>query len=189
MAKATALCSKCEQTKKIIARGLCSACYQKARIRGVLADYGRARWRFGDALAHAKANETSCGCWPWPVVGPNGYPRAVNGFSRAYLATYTQEHGPVPDGLTLDHLCHSFSSDCSGGPACRHRRCVRPDHLEPITAAEQQARASRRNICSRGHRRTEENTYLYRLDGYVFRHCRKCGVENQRAYLKRKAVS
>jgi len=31
--------------------------------------------------------------------------------------------GPVPDGLTLDHLC-------------RVRACVNPAHLEPVTNAE-----------------------------------------------------
>ena len=31
-------------------------------------------------------------------------------------------HGPVPEGLELDHLC-------------RIRHCVNPDHVEPVTCA------------------------------------------------------
>lgn len=36
---------------------------------------------------------------------------------------YEQKHGPIPDGLHLDHLCRT--------PAC-----VNPDHLEPVTITE-----------------------------------------------------
>lgn len=35
--------------------------------------------------------------------------------------------GPIPSGLDLDHLC-------------RERRCVRPEHLEPVTREENQRR-------------------------------------------------
>lgn len=182
-------CLCCEQERLIRARGLCSACYQRARYSGTLADYARAKWPFETALAHAKANETDEGCWPWPVIGPNGYPRAARSFSRAYLATYTQVYGPVPDGLTLDHICHSMNP-CSGGNGCRHRRCVRPDHLEPVTAREQQARrSSRRSLaCRRGHPWTATNTkWVLQRGKYPTRVCRECHAEDQRLYTRRRA--
>lgn len=40
----------------------------------------------------------------------------------AHRAMYEQEVGPIPDGMTLDHLC-------------RERGCIRPDHLEPTSMA------------------------------------------------------
>jgi len=39
--------------------------------------------------------------------------------------------GPIPDGLHLDHLC-------------ANPPCVRPDHLEPVTQAENNRRAAQR---------------------------------------------
>lgn len=41
----------------------------------------------------------------------------------AHVVIYEQLIGPVPAGLVLDHLC-------------RMRLCVNPDHLEPVTHAE-----------------------------------------------------
>lgn len=40
----------------------------------------------------------------------------------AHIVFYERAHGPVPAGLQLDHIC-------------RNRRCVNPDHLEPVTQA------------------------------------------------------
>ena len=36
---------------------------------------------------------------------------------------YGQVNGPIPEGMTLDHVC-------------RERRCVNPDHLEPVVLRE-----------------------------------------------------
>jgi hypothetical protein len=41
----------------------------------------------------------------------------------AHKVYWEREHGPVPDGLELDHLC-------------KVRGCVRLDHLEPVTHTE-----------------------------------------------------
>ena len=44
--------------------------------------------------------------------------------------------GPIPEGLTLDHLCHTLDRSCAGGPKCPHRACVNPAHLDPCTRWE-----------------------------------------------------
>jgi len=41
----------------------------------------------------------------------------------AHRVMYEQEVGPIPPGLVLDHLC-------------RQSTCIRPDHLEAVTNAE-----------------------------------------------------
>jgi len=73
------------------------------------------------------------------------------GHVLAHRLAYELAVGPVPDGLTIDHLCHG--PDCQhripGGVhgACLHRRCVRPDHLEPVTVRENILRGSATGAC------------------------------------------
>jgi hypothetical protein len=69
-------------------------------------------------------------CWLWlRSLNERGYPRlsitrgGVKRTYRAHRLYYEQALGPIPDGLTLDHLC------------CR-RDCVNPAHLEAVTQAE-----------------------------------------------------
>jgi hypothetical protein len=61
---------------------------------------------------------------------------------RAHRYVYELLVGPIPKGLTLDHLC-------------RVRHCVNPDHLEPVTIAENVRRGYRlykpKTHCKRGH--------------------------------------
>lgn len=67
--------------------------------------------------------------------------------------------GPIPDGLTLDHLCEV-------------KHCCNPEHLEPVTNAENsKRRGDRMEKCRRGHPRTPENFYL---NSAGRRQCRPC---------------
>lgn len=65
-------------------------------------------------------------CWEWNGQMDNG--RARYAGRGAHTIAYEALVGPVPDGLTLDHLC-------------RMPACVNPDHLEPVTASENTKRA------------------------------------------------
>ncbi len=110
------------------------------------------------------------GCWIW--IGhrfTNGY--GAIGFNRprrsrlAHRVSYELFRGPIPEGLTLDHLC-------------RVPECINPEHLEPVTMRENilrgtspSATAAFRSTCLHGHPWTEANTYRAK-DGS--RSCRTC---------------
>jgi hypothetical protein len=81
------------------------------------------------------------GCWLWLAsIDAHGYSHAGKG-RLAYRLAYQLVRGPVPAGLELDHLC-------------RNKLCVNPDHLEPVTHAENVRRGAlhrRRVTCEAGH--------------------------------------
>ncbi|MGW4028263.1 HNH endonuclease signature motif containing protein [Streptomyces sp. NPDC004838] len=122
---------------------------------------------------------TETGCWEWTGSrGTNGYGSfPVPGLTaQAHRAAYLLLAGPIPPGLHLDHLC-------------RNRRCVNPDHLEPVTQAENNRRAgAARTRCAQGHAYTEANTYRRRTGR---RNCRQCNRDRANAWYqsRKQAVS
>jgi hypothetical protein len=119
------------------------------------------------------------GCWEWTGGTKSGYGRFVimrgkRGFPyAAHRVAYEMCIGPIPDGLTLDHLC-------------RNTLCVNPSHLEPVTNGENVLRGfggsginKRKTHCLRGHALTEDN--IYRPPGRPHtRQCRRCAEIRQR---------
>ena len=114
---------------------------------------------------------TPSACWEWVGYGSDGYGHAWYEGKKwtAHRLMWTVLVGEIPEGLQVDHLC-------------RNRRCVNPDHLEPVTQQENIRRGmtgklNHRNTakthCKRGHEFTPDNTYI-RPNGA--RNCRACAA-------------
>jgi hypothetical protein len=136
-------------------------CIRQARRAGLCAVHSGRLRRHGDPLAGGPSRNraptvelrfvTSIrmlprGCWEWTgQINGSGY-GLLNAAPSTWLAhrwAYEWLVGPISDGLTLDHLCHTNDPHCPPGP-CRHRRCVNPAHLEPVTQSENARRVARR---------------------------------------------
>jgi hypothetical protein len=89
--------------------------------------------------------------------------------------------------MQIDHVCHSEATDCDGGDTCIHRRCINPNHLEPVTPRENSRRTNkaRKTHCVHGHLFDEANTHI-RPNGT--RRCRKCHAQ-QSSRAKRNATA
>jgi hypothetical protein len=121
-------------------------------------------------------------CWLWTGRTKLGYGQfsvwsAEEGKDRtvqAHRFAYAAVVGEIPPGMTLDHLCHTVAvATCLDAPACPHRACVRPDHLEPVPLRENIQRGGNgaKTHCKRGHEFTPENTWTDKNGG---RFCRAC---------------
>jgi hypothetical protein len=113
--------------------------------------------------------DTSDDCWTWTGNRcRKGYGRIKIGGNQkqAHRVAYEFFVGPIPCGLTIDHLC-------------RNRGCVRPNHLEPVTGRENTLRGvapsamnAVKTHCVNGHPFDEANTYWW--GGGAWRSCRAC---------------
>jgi hypothetical protein len=122
----------------------------------------------------ARLRKDADGCWRWlGAVNDDGYGEIFVGWragcarkDRVHRVAYRLHHGPIPIGLTVDHLC-------------RVRNCANPEHLEAVSLRENIRRArDRRGCCKRGHPYTKENTYLTPAG---VRCCNTCRRERVRA--------
>lgn len=106
-------------------------------------------------------------CWRWiGAMGNHGYGVYGKPAILAHRWSYLLHVGVIPPWLTIDHLC-------------RNRWCVHPNHLEPVTRAENvlrgeslPARNARKTHCPKGHPYDETNTYVNPNSGW--RMCRTC---------------
>jgi hypothetical protein len=125
-------------------------------------------------------------CWQWLGAQCDGYGRHT---AAPGVVVYTHRYayellvGPVPAGLQLDHIC-------------RHRACVNPAHLEPVTQRVNMLRGegpaavnARKTHCPKGHPLSGDNVYAHtvRATGTPGRRCRTCNTEAAREYRKLRA--
>ena len=126
------------------------------------------------------AKPQASGCWLWTGPGTkDGYgifqPGPGQPRQMAHKWSYQTFVGEIPEGMQIDHKCHSDDESCPGGPDCQHRRCCNPAHLEPVTASEntlRQRHAERaKTQCPKGHPYEGDNL-IVGSDGR--RRCRTC---------------
>lgn len=119
--------------------------------------------------------EVTDACWIWTGARNNrGYGQIRDENAQmvmAHRAVWEAVVGPIPDGLVLDHLC-------------RVQWCVNPDHLEPVTQAENLLRGTTVNAahasrthCPQGHPYAPPHLIIER-DGS--RKCRTCKNNRRR---------
>lgn len=126
------------------------------------------------------------GCWLWTGSKSYGYGKigvgsrtdGTNAMTQCHRVSYEHFRGPIPEGLTLDHLC-------------RVRHCANPWHLEPVSVGENVRRgeaanivSSRTNLCKRGH--SLEGAYITKRGS---RQCRECQRERDRQFKSRRRAA
>ena len=124
----------------------------------------------------AKVNKTET-CWLWTGrKNADGYGQFRPKGKSVYVHRWAYELliGPIPDGLTIDHLC-------------RVRNCVCAAHLEAVTNRENILRGegvaaihARQTHCLQGHPFDKDNTY-YSPMRPKRRVCRECDRIHNRA--------
>jgi hypothetical protein len=131
-----------------------------------------------------KVDKQEDGCWEWAASrNQDGYGLFnMEGTSKAHRASYLLFVGPIPEGLTIDHLC-------------RNRGCVNPEHLEPVTLRENVLRGltlaaanAAKSHCYRGHPLYGENLRIDQLGKRVCRECRRLIQSPSRADMPRCVV-
>lgn len=183
MSKATCKVTGCDAPVRNV-RGWCNLHYQRWRRHGdptvTLTMMGRPPGeRFWSKV------EKTPGCWIWNGGRDReGYGRFSLGHTetvRAHRWSYEQLVGEIPPDMVLDHLCRNTS-------------CVRPDHLEPVSARTNLLRGPQtvatlnaaKTSCPAGHEYTPDNTYQHPGG---FRVCRICQREqSQRGNDRRRAA-
>lgn len=123
-------------------------------------------------------------CWMWMgALDQDGYGSYTHGGRkwRAHRFAFEDLRSSIPFGLQLDHLC-------------RTRSCVNPDHLEPVTLAENLRRGiggcRKDGRCKHGHLLDAENTLHHRRKtGAISKVCRTCWTGYFRKYRAQKRAA
>lgn len=126
------------------------------------------------------------GCWWWAgSKGNTGYTRAQTlilkstGLNLNYVHRYVHHvcHGPVPDGLHIDHMCDN-------------KGCVNPEHIVSTTCMANVLRSAgpaalnaRKRYCPHGHAYAGDNVAIKKSSGA--RRCRECSRKRFRAWYNR----
>lgn len=124
------------------------------------------------ARMQSKITRLPDGCWYWTgAINSRGYGQwGVDGVSRStHRVAWELLVGPIPDGMTIDHLCQI-------------KRCCNPAHLEVVTRAENIWRYAR-NIthCPQGHELSGTNVIVKTAkSGRTYRNCRECTNSKKR---------
>ena len=129
---------------------------------------------------------TTTRCKPWQGrINAFGY--GTIGKRLAHRVAYESVHGPIPDGMTVDHTCHD-PDVCRKGVQCPHRRCVNVEHMVLVTPDDNRRRkyhySSLKTHCPVGHAYEGDN--LAAWGGR--RYCRTCRNESLKAKRRKAAM-
>lgn len=105
-------------------------------------------------------------CITWPGrLSSKGYVSVwVDGRPEfAHRLLWEQWHGPIPEGMTIDHTCWN-------------KACLNVEHFQVVTGSVNTKRFhARRTHCKHGHFMTDVNTFQYRTtSGHIGTGCRVC---------------
>jgi len=123
----TRLCSFGGCGNKHKARGYCETHYSQRYKRGQ--NLTRAQQRLTGVTTAERLElrtDKSGECWLWTgAQDRDGYGliHTDEGTRGAHRVAFTLAGGVIPEGFHVDHICHT-------------RNCVRPDHLQAVTPAE-----------------------------------------------------
>ena len=131
-------------------------------------------YRFWSKIVQAES-----GCWEYRSQPKSVYPTFRWNGRRSPVARIAYEEcvGPIPKGLTIDHLC-------------KNTCCVNPRHLEAVTQTVNTLRGDgpcaknlRKTHCKHGHELSGKNLRMRQTGG---RACRTCIRASQ---ARRKALN
>lgn len=160
--------------------GECSRCYQRRyhrERRAAMPRTTRARRPAAERFWEKVTPHGHGGCWIWTAARVKGYGSFDRGLAHRFA--WEDRHGPIPPGLTVDHLCGV-------------QACVNPDHLDLVPASVNTQRAHRRTgrgshqpACVRGHELAAENVAVIRRADGTRRACLACRAEYNRRRRER----
>lgn len=165
--RTTRLCSVPDCGRKHFGHGLCRVHYFRQRNHGTLEEATVTTadrfWAKVDKNGPIPDQRPDLGpCWLWTGgIAANGYAkfRAEGRSVSGHRYSVTLHRGPIPEGLTVDHLCFV-------------RACVNPRHLDVVPAEVNIRRAADLvTHCPQGHPYDEANTYVNK---HGHRLCRAC---------------
>jgi hypothetical protein len=115
--------------------------------------------------------ETPCVIWTGAKARGYGVRHHDGKMRLVHRLAYEAVHGPIPEGLVIDHLC-------------KVKACYNVAHLEAVTQRENllrgdtfQARNAAKTECPQGHPYDAMNTYT---DKFGRRSCRECARQRKR---------
>jgi len=128
-----------------VRRGYCHGHYRRLRKTGTT-DGPTNAVTFDEKMSTYVEPTGFCWNWTGTTAGAGRYFYGRTSWKgktyQAHRWVYEMLVGLIPDGLELDHLC-------------RNILCVNPDHLEPVTPAENKRRSAKcyrgRDYCPKGH--------------------------------------
>lgn len=115
-------------------------------------------------------------CWIWTGWSNGRYPGFSIGRTKVYAHRFSYElaNGPIPEGMTIDHLC-------------RNKMCVNPAHLEAVTNQQNVLRGDSPRVMSQRRRPDQQFCGTGRhLWVQGAKRCAACKLEANRASRARK---